>query len=87
LPAEVVIVAPAHPLARRTLAVEGLRTVGGEPCLLVRLPDGSAGTVALNATSLGGLSAPPGGGALLSPAGVRRLRALLVARGGDHSGT
>ena len=80
LPAEVVVVAPTHPLAGRTLAVEGYRTVGGERCLLVRLPDGSAGTVALRATSLAGPGARAGEGALLSPAVVRRLRALLEAR-------
>jgi hypothetical protein len=79
LPAEVVVVAPTHPLAGRTLAVDGYRTVGGERCLLVRLPDGSAGTVALSATSLAGRGAAGGEGALLSPAGVRRLRALLEA--------
>ena len=86
LPAEVVVVEPSHPLAGRTVAVEGLRTVRGERCLLVRLPDGSASTVALSATSAGGRGARVGGGALLSPAGVRRLRALLVAAGTDHRG-
>jgi hypothetical protein len=79
LPAEVVVVAPAHPLAGRTLVVEGYRTVGGERCLLVRLPDGSAGSVPLSATSAGSCSA--GVGAVLSVEGVRRLRALLEARG------
>ena len=67
--------APAHPLAGRRLVVDGHRTVGGERCLLVRLPDGSAGSVALSATSAG--ERPAGAGALLSVAGVRRLRALL----------
>ena len=67
--------APTHPLAGRTLVVDGHRTVGGERCLLVRLPDGSAGTVALSATSVGARLA--GRGALLSVAGVRRLRGLL----------
>jgi hypothetical protein len=86
LPSEVVVVAPAHPLAGRTLEVQGQRMVGGERCLLVRLPDGSAGTVALSATSVGLLRASAGEGVLLSPAGVRRLRALLEARGGDHGG-
>jgi hypothetical protein len=86
LPSEVVVVAPAHPLAGRTLAVQGQRMVGAERCLLVRLPDGSAGTVALSATSLGARRASAGEGALLSPAGVRRLRALLDARGRDHGG-
>jgi hypothetical protein len=80
LPSEVVVVAPTHPLAGRTLVVDGYRTVGGERCLLVRLPDGSAGTVALSATSVGARAAALGEGVLLSPAGVRRLRALLEAR-------
>jgi hypothetical protein len=84
LPAEVVVVAPTHPLVGRTLGVEGYRTVGGELRLLVRLPDGSPGSVAVSATSAG--ERPAGGGALLSPGGVRRLRALLDARRGDHDG-
>jgi hypothetical protein len=84
-PAKAVVIEPAHPLVGRTLAVEGRRTVGGELCLLVRLPDGSAGTVALSATTLGG-RAPAGGGAFLSAAGVRRLRALLTAGSGDRGG-
>jgi hypothetical protein len=86
LPSEVVVVAPTHPLVGRTLEVEGLRTVGGERCLLVRLPDGSVGAVALSTTSVGGRSGPPGGVPLLSPAGVRRLRALLEARADDGRG-
>ena len=81
LPSEVVVIDPWHPLVGRTLAVDGCRMVGGERCLLVRRPDGSAGSVALSATDLAARRAPAGeGGALLSPAGVRRLRALLEAR-------
>jgi hypothetical protein len=85
VPAEVLVVEPTHPLVGRTLGVEGQRTVGGEACLLVRLPDGSAASVALSATSVGGRRLA-GGAALLSPAGVRRLRVLLGARGGDRQG-
>jgi hypothetical protein len=87
VPSEVVVVESTHPLAGCTLAVEGVRTVRGERCLLVRLPDGSAGAVAVSATSVGGRGEPAGSGALLSPAGVRRLRALLTAVGGDQRGT
>ena len=62
--------------------------MAGERCLLVRLPDGSAGTIALSATNVGEQRAPAaGGGAVLSPAGVRNLRSLLRARGADHDGT
>ena len=84
MPVEVVVVAPTHPLVGRTLVVEGYRTVGGVLCLLVRLPDGSPGSVAVSATSAG--ERPAGGGALLSPAGVRRLRVLLDARRSDPGG-
>jgi hypothetical protein len=80
----VLVVDPAHPLAGRTLAVEGLRALRGERCLLVRLPDGSVGAVALSATSVGWRGAQAAAGAFLSPAAVRRLRALLIAAGCDH---
>ena len=79
LPSEVVVVEATHPLAGCALAVDGCRMVGGERRLLVRLPDGSSGTVALSATNLAERGALAGEGALLSPAGVRRLRALLEA--------
>jgi len=78
---------PAHPLAGRVLAVEGHRTVAGERCLLVRLPDGSAGTIALSATNVGEQRSPTGEGVVLSPAGVRNLRSLLRAHGADHDDT
>jgi hypothetical protein len=84
-PSEVLVVEPTHPLVGRKLAVEGQRTVGGEACLLVRLPDGSAATVAVSATSIGERPLV-GEGAILSPAGVRRLRALLRADGGGRRG-
>ncbi len=87
LPAEVLVTAVGHPLAGRTLAVAGHRLVGGVACLIVRLPDGSPGTIALSATSAGG-DAPPGvAGAVLSADGVRRLRALVERRLGDGDGT
>ena len=78
-----------HPLVGMRLAVEGRRAVRGMACLIVRLPDGTAGTVELSAMSC----AAAGGGApacaLLSVEGVRRLRRLLSpsAAGDDGSGT
>ena len=77
-----------HPLCGERLAVEGRRRVGGVPCLIVRLPDGTPGTVEVMATSAGAAS-EPATGALLSVEGVRRLRRLLAPRavGGDGSGT
>jgi hypothetical protein len=88
LPEGVTVTAPAHPLFGERLAVEGRRMVGGVPCLIVRLPDGTPGTIEVQATS-----AQPAvngaAGTLLSADGVRRLRRLLAARapGGVGSGT
>jgi hypothetical protein len=87
LPREVTVIAPEHPLAGCRLAVEGHRRVGGVECLMVRLPDGSPGTVALSATSAGVEAPRASGGAVLSVEGVRRLRARLERRLGDGSGT
>ena len=95
LPEEVTVTHAFHPLCGQRLAVEGRRRVGGTPCLIVRLPDGTPGTIAVQATSAG--AAEQGGrgcdraagGALLSAEGVRRLRLLLAPRGasGEGSGT
>jgi hypothetical protein len=90
LPGEVTVTAAHHPLVGMRLAVEGRRRVRGAACLIVRLPDGTPGTIALSATSAavaGDAEASAGG--LLSVEGVRRLRRLLVPRaaGDDGSGT
>ena len=79
-----------HPLCGERLAVEGRRKVGGAPCLIVRLPDGTPGTVEVSATSAGPADNEAASGAtLLSADGVRRLRRLLAPRvsGGEGSGT
>ena len=83
------VTAPAHPLVGERLAVEGRRRVGGVPCLIVRLPDGTPGTIEVQATSAGSAAGEATAGALLSIEGVRRLRRLLEpsARGGVGSGT
>jgi hypothetical protein len=91
LPVEVTVTAARHPLCGQRLAVEGRRRVGGVPCLIVRLPDGTPGTVEVRATSARhAASEPPAtAGALLSVEGVRRLRRLLAPEGsaGEGSGT
>ena len=83
------VTAAHHPLCGARLAVEGRRRVGGVSCLIVRLPDGTPGTVEVEATSAGSTEAGPASGVLLSAEGVRRLRRLLAARvsAGDGSGT
>ena len=88
LPEEVTVTAAHHPLAGMRLAVEGRRAVGGVACLIVRLPDGTPGTIELSATSCAPAEGAPACG-LLSVEGVRRLRRLLSpgAAGDDGSGT
>jgi hypothetical protein len=88
LPGEVTVTATHHPLCGERLAVEGRRSVGGVPCLIVRLPDGTPRTIEVRATSAGA-GAGEAAGALLSIEGVRQLRRLLApgVSGGDGSGT
>ena len=83
------VTAARHPLCGERLAVEGRRRVGGVRCLIVRLPDGTPGTIEVAATSAGVATEPPACVALLSVEGVRRLRRLLASRGpgSDGSGT
>ena len=62
----------------------------GVRCLIVRLPDGTPGTVEVSATSAAAAGGEtPAGGVLLSVEGVRRLRRLLEpsAAAGEGSGT
>lgn len=81
--------AAQHPLCGERLVVEGRRKVGGAPCLIVRLPDGTPGTIEVQATSAGTAVGAAAAGALLSIEGVRVLRRLLApgVSGGDGSGT
>jgi hypothetical protein len=89
LPEAVTVTAAHHPLAGMQLAVEGRRVVRGAACLIVRLPDGTPGTVELSATSCAAAEGGAPACALLSVEGVRRLRRLLSssAAGDDGSGT
>jgi hypothetical protein len=84
------VTAAQHPLCGERLVVEGRRRVSGVPCLIVRLPDGTPGTVEVQATSAGQAASDVSAGALLSVEGVRRLRRLLLAPevvAGEGSGT
>jgi hypothetical protein len=89
LPEEVTVTAAAHPLCGERLAVEGRRRVGGVPCLIVRLPDGTPGTIEVQATSAAATASEPSAGVLLSAEGVRQLRRLLAPRAaaGEGSGS
>ncbi len=89
LPGEVTVAAAQHPLFGVRLVVEGRRRVRGVPCLIVRLPDGTPGTVEVEATDAASAAGEPSTGTLLSAEGVRRLRLLLAPRrsSADGSGT
>jgi hypothetical protein len=89
LPGEVTVTAAHHPLCGERLAVEGRRKVGGAPCLIVRLPDGTPSTIEVRATSVGSAAGEAVAGTLLSAEGVRQLQRLLVpgVSRGDGSGT
>jgi hypothetical protein len=88
LPGEVTVTAAHHPLCGARLVVAGRRKVGGVPCLIVRLPDGTPGTVEVQATSAGSAAGEAAAGVLLSIEGVRQLRRLLVPGvSGEVSGT
>jgi len=79
------VVSEEHPLHGRRLEARSFRRLRGELMLAVRLPDGSVGTIPARATDvLGELERPESGpGTVLSAEGVRRLRALFLARSRD----
>jgi hypothetical protein len=87
LPGEVTVTAAHHPLCGVRLVVEGRRRVRGVPSLIVRLPDGTPGTVGVSATSAGTADADAPAGTLLSLEGVRRLRRLLEPSVSDGVGS
>ena len=87
LPREVTVTAVHHPLCGERLAVEGRRRVSGVRCLIVRLPDGTPGTVEAAATSAAPAATEPRSGALLSVDGVRRLRGVLAPRAAGDRGS
>ena len=83
-PSEVLITELAHPLVGRTLVVEGLRTVA----LPARSSAWRVGRLGRAQRDEPGRAEGAGRrGRVALPAGVRRLRALLIVLGGDHSGT
>jgi len=80
LPGEVRVTGLTHPLFGRLLEASSFRRRNGVLVLVVRLPDGSPGTVAADATDVFGVASPePAGGTVVSAEGVRRLRLLVDA--------
>jgi hypothetical protein len=78
LPGDVTVVAPTHPLCGERLAAIGFRRKHNELLLVVVLPDGTPGMIAVEATDIfGERVAADGDPTPLSVEGVRRLRALI----------
>jgi hypothetical protein len=79
LPTEVRVTRETHPLFGRLLKATTFRRWQGVVHLVVSLPDGSAGTIAADATDVFGVEAEAPGTTILSADGLRHLRALLEA--------
>lgn len=79
--------ASVHPLFGQALPANGLKRWKGEILLVVVLPDGSPGTIALSATSLSGEDAAVGPSTVLSLDGVRHLRSLVATLGRRRAST
>jgi hypothetical protein len=87
LPADVELTNPRHPLAGRRVPVMSAYRRNGGVWLMVMLPDGFPAPVRVGDTDLGGPCPAVTGTAILSVAGIRRLRELAVAvaaRGRDR---
>jgi hypothetical protein len=79
LPCEVRVISTLHPLFGRLLVAKGFRRWGGEVQLVVVLPDGTPGTIPVDATSvLGGPVSSSPVPVVLSVEGVRGLRASVA---------
>jgi hypothetical protein len=77
LPCEVRVTSVTHPLFGRLLAASGFRRRGGVLSLVVRLPDGSPGTIRADATGILG-DPPPVGATVMSVEGFRGLHELVM---------
>ena len=78
-----------HPLFDRVLPAASFKRWAGELLLVVRLPDGSPGTVRADDTGVfGEVASPVSAGVVLDAAGLRELYRLVLAIGGvGGSGT
>jgi len=77
LPCEVRVTSSVHPLFGRLLPATGFKRIDGSLYLVVALPDGSPGTIAVSATDILGDEPVVELAAALSVEGIRELRALV----------
>ncbi len=84
------MVAAAHPLFGSLLPAEGFRRVNGTVFLVVRLSDGSPGTIRADATDVLGAFVDEPAGTVVDGEGLRTLHALVVrwlpVRGSGRAG-
>jgi hypothetical protein len=78
LPCEVRVTAASHPLFGRLLVARDFRRVDGVVFLVVGLPDGSPGTIRLDATDVLGEVVTGQPMAVVDVDGVRALRTLVT---------
>jgi hypothetical protein len=86
LPAEVEIVNARHPLAGQRVPVVAAYRRRGGVWLTVTLPDGYPAVMPVADTDLGGQRVAVAGAAVLSVAGIRRLRELVTVMAGKERG-
>jgi hypothetical protein len=86
LPCRVRVTAWTHPLFGELLACSGFRRWNGLLLLVVDLPDGSPGTIRVDATDVCATEPPASVGVVLDGAGVQVLHALVVALWRPRSG-
>ena len=82
LPCAVRVIAATHPLRGRALDAVWFIHRRGVLHLVVRLPDGSPGTIPVSATDVFGEHAAAGPAMVLDADGLRRLRALVAVLAG-----
>lgn len=79
VPCQTRVTARTHPLFGELLAAQSFRRVDGVVYLVVDLPDGSPGTIRLDATDVLGVLAAEPVGTVLTAEGVHALRKLVLA--------
>jgi hypothetical protein len=84
------VTAAAHPLFGCLLAAHQFKRVDGLAFLVVNLPDGSPGTIRVDATDVLGASTKDSAGTVVDGEGLRALRSMVTrlrpTRGSGRSG-
>ena len=78
LPCEVRVTSRTHPLSGRLVAARSFKRLNGVLLLVIELPDGSPGTIAVAATDVFGPREAAGPAVVLDAAGWRWLRELVA---------